>query len=151
MAEWFRRKTEKINTTQKKDIKEGVWIKCSNCGNVLSKKILKDKFNCCTSCNFHFKMNPEDYLALLLDDFTELWSEIQSQDPLNFIASKSYKDQLMKYNEESHLTDAVRVFSGKINSKKVVLCIMDFSFINCAVTVFRSLSPSDICLDKDSR
>ena len=45
MAEWFRRKTEKINTTQKKDIKEGVWIKCSNCGNVLSKKILKDKFS----------------------------------------------------------------------------------------------------------
>ena len=42
MAEWFRRKSEKINTTLKKDIKEGVWIKCSNCGNVLSKKILKE-------------------------------------------------------------------------------------------------------------
>jgi len=129
MAEWFRRKAEKINTTLKKDIKAGAWVKCSNCGNVLSKKILKDKFNCCTSCNFHFRMNPDDYLALLLDDFTELWSEIESLDPLNFIASKSYKDQLIQSKEGSNSTDAVRVFSGKINSKEVVICIMDFSFI----------------------
>ena len=129
MAEWFRRKTEKINTTQKKDIKEGVWIKCSNCGNVLSKKILKDKFNCCTSCNFHFRMNPEEYLALLLDDSTELWGEIQSQDPLNFVASKSYKEQLLKSKEGSNSTDAIRIFSGKIISIEVVMCIMDFSFI----------------------
>ena len=32
MAEWFRRKTDKISTTSKKDIKEGMWTKCSNCG-----------------------------------------------------------------------------------------------------------------------
>ena len=118
MAEWFRRKTEKINTTQKKDIKEGVWIKCSNCGNVLSKKILKDKFNCCTSCNFHFKMKPEEYLALLLDDSTELWGEIQSQDPLNFVAYKSYKEQLLKSKEGSNSTDAIRIFLGKIISRE---------------------------------
>ena len=129
MAEWFRRKSEKINTTLKKDIKEGAWIKCSSCGNVISKKILKEKFNCCPSCNFHFKMDSEEYLSLLLDDSTELWSEIKSQDPLNFVASKSYKDQLEKYNKESNKADAVRVFSGKINSEKVVICIMDFSFI----------------------
>ena len=129
MAEWFRRKSEKINTTLKKDIKEGAWIKCSSCGSVLSKKILKEKFNCCTSCNFHFKMDSEEYLNLLLDEFSELWSEIKSQDPLIFVASKSYKEQLEKYDKESSKGDAVRVFSGKINSEKVVLCIMDFSFI----------------------
>ena len=129
MPEWFRRKTNKINTTSKKDIKEGTWVKCSNCGNVLSKKILLEKFNCCTSCSFHFRMNPEQYVNLLFDEFEEMWLDIKSQDPLNFIASKAYKDQLEKYNESSNGTDAVRVFSGKINALDMTLCIMDFSFI----------------------
>ena len=115
MAEWFRRKSEKINTTLKKDIKEGVWIKCSNCGDVLSKKILKEKYNCCTSCNYHFRMSPEDYLELIFEDSTELWMNIKSQDPLNFVASKAYKDQLAKFDEQKNTTDAVRVFNGKIH------------------------------------
>jgi len=129
MPEWFRRKANKINTTSKKDIKEGAWLKCLNCGNVLSKRILDEKFNCCSSCNFHFKMNPDQYVELLFDESKELWLDIESQDPLNFIASKSYKEQLEKYNESSNGTDAVRIFSGKIKTLEMTLCIMDFSFI----------------------
>ncbi len=129
MPEWFRRKTNKINTTSKKDIKEGAWLKCSNCGNVLSRRILDEKFNCCSSCNFHFKMNPDQYVELLFDKSKELWLDIESQDPLNFIASKSYKEQLEKYNESSNGTDAVRIFSGKIKNLEMTLCVMDFSFI----------------------
>jgi len=129
MAEWFRRKSDKINTIFKKDTKEGVWIKCTNCGNILSKKILSEKYNCCSSCDYHFRMLPKDYLELLLNDSTELWTDIKSQDPLNFKASKSYKEQLEKSEKQGDNADAVRVFSGKINTEKVVLCIMDFSFI----------------------
>ena len=129
MPEWFRRKANKISTTSKKDIEEGAWLKCSNCGNVLSRKILDERFNCCSSCNFHFKMDPDQYVGLLFDEFEELWLDIESQDPLNFIASKSYKEQLEKYNESSNGTDAVRVFSGKINTLNMTLCVMDFSFI----------------------
>ncbi len=129
MAEWFRRKSDKINTILKKDTKEGVWIKCTNCGNILSKKILSEKYNCCSSCNYHFRMLPKDYLKLILDDSTELWADIKSQDPLNFKASKSYKEQLEKSEQQGNNTDAVRVFSGKINTEKTILCIMDFSFI----------------------
>ena len=100
MAEWFRRKSDKINTNFKKDTKEGVWIKCTNCGNILSKKILSKKYNCCSSCNYHFRMLPKDYLELLLNDSTELWADIKSQDPLNFKASKSYKEQLEKSEKQ---------------------------------------------------
>ena len=40
MTEWFRRKTAKITTFDKKDIEEGKWQKCSNCGEVLYSGIL---------------------------------------------------------------------------------------------------------------
>tara|TARA_Y100001970_G_scaffold282459_1_gene395339 strand:+ start:213 stop:1076 length:864 start_codon:yes stop_codon:yes gene_type:complete len=129
MTQWFRRKSNKINTISKKDTKEGTWIKCSNCGIVLSKIFLIENFNCCRSCNFHFKMTPKNYVKLIFDDYEELWKNIKSQDPLNFVASKSYKEQLKKYNEQSGVSDAIRVFSGKIHTMELNLCVMDFSFI----------------------
>ena len=130
MAEWFRRKADKINTTLKKDTKEGMWVKCSNCSDIVSRKILKEKFSCCQSCGYHFRISSDDYINFILDDsFTELWEEIKSQDPLNFKASKSYKGQLAKSEEQGCRSDAVRVLEGNILSKGVILCIMDFSFI----------------------
>ena len=129
MTQWFRRKSNKINTISKKDTKEGTWIKCPNCGAVLSQNFLIENFNCCRSCDFHFKMTPKEYVKLIFDEYEELWKNIKSQDPLNFVASKSYKDQLKKYNEQPGVSDAIRVFSGKIHTMELNLCVMDFSFI----------------------
>tara|TARA_Y100001970_G_C14218675_1_gene851227 strand:+ start:1509 stop:2381 length:873 start_codon:yes stop_codon:yes gene_type:complete len=130
MAEWFRRKDTKISTTSKKDIKEGMWVKCFNCDDILSRKILKEKFNCCQSCGYHFRISADQYISLLIDEnYIELWKEIKSQDPLNFKASKSYKEQIEQANEKTNAFDAVKVISGKIKSKDVILCVMDFSFI----------------------
>ena len=130
MAEWFRRKTEKIQTTLKKDTKEGDWVKCPNCSVILSKKILEDWFHCCQSCDYHFRMNSEDYIKFILDsEYIELWKDIKSLDPLNFKASKSYKDQIEESINKTNSMDAVRVLDGVINSKRVILCVMDFSFI----------------------
>ena len=129
MTQWFRRKSNKINTISKKDTKEGVWLKCSNCGMVLSQNFLINNFNCCSSCNFHFKMTPREYVELIFDEYEELWKNIKSQDPLNFVASKSYKEQLKKYNEQPDASDSIRIFLGKIHTTEVTLCVMDFSFI----------------------
>ncbi len=130
MAEWFRRKDSKISTTSKKDIKEGMWIKCFNCNDILSQKILKEKFNCCQSCGYHFRISADEYISFIVDEnYTELWSEIRPQDPLNFIASKAYKEQIEESNKKTNSHDAIKVISGKINSKDIMLCVMDFSFI----------------------
>ena len=130
MVEWFRRKTEKINTTSKKDIKEGMWVKCFNCSDILSREVLKIKFNCCQSCGYHFRISADDYIDIIIDDnYQELWKEIKSQDPLNFKASKSYKEQIQESKERTNAFDAVKVIKGKIQSYDVILCVMDFSFI----------------------
>ena len=130
MVEWFRRKANKINTTSKKDIKEGTWIKCFNCNDILSREILKEKFNCCKSCGYHFRISPDEYIDFIIDDnYSELWKEIRSQDPLNFKASKSYKEQIEQSEQKTNTFDAVKVISGKIKSYDVILCVMDFSFI----------------------
>ena len=130
MAEWFRRKSEKISTTLKKDTKEGSWIKCPSCSSIISKKIINDRYNCCQSCGYHFRMNSGEYIKLLLDsEYDELWDNVRSLDPLNFIALKAYKDQLKENISKTNGMDAVRVIEGAIFEQNVILCIMDFSFI----------------------
>ena len=69
MTEWFRRKAAKITTFDKKDIAEGSWQKCSNCGEVLYSGILKQKYYICSNCDYHLRMPSSLYTNMILDDF----------------------------------------------------------------------------------
>ena len=42
MAEWFRRKSEKIKTSDKREIAEGMWLKCPQCQEVVYRKMLEE-------------------------------------------------------------------------------------------------------------
>ena len=44
MTEWFRRKTAKKKTFDRKGIEKGKWQKCTNCGEVLYSGILEKTF-----------------------------------------------------------------------------------------------------------
>ena len=130
MAEWFRRKSNKINTNFKKDTKQGVWIKCPNCSEVISSKIVNEKNGCCSACNHHFRINSDQYVKIILEEgHIELWDNIKSLDPLNFNAIKSYKEQIDSSINKTNKSDSISIFRGKIISEEALLCIMDFSFI----------------------
>ena len=61
MPEWFRRKSQNIKTTVRKDTKEGMWIKCPTCGDVIYSNLLKKSYSLCPSCNHHFKYSFDEY------------------------------------------------------------------------------------------
>ena len=131
MAEWFRRKSEKIKTLDKREIAEGMWLKCPQCQEVVYRKMLEDNHFTCTSCRHHFRITSDNYIHLLIDDlkYEEIGKNISSMDPLNFKATKTYKSQLEKAQESTGNKDAVRSIIGSINGIEIVLAIMDFSFI----------------------
>ena len=130
MSEWFRRKADKINTSLKKDTREGMWMKCPTCLEVISRKIVNEKNGCCSSCNHHFRINSDQYVKIILDDgYYELWDNIKSLDPLNFNATQPYKQQIDSSINKTKKSDAISIFKGKVISEDIMLCIMDFSFI----------------------
>tara|TARA_B100001250_G_scaffold276884_1_gene239366 strand:- start:1377 stop:2255 length:879 start_codon:yes stop_codon:yes gene_type:complete len=131
MAEWFRRKSEKIKTLDKREIAEGMWLKCPQCQEVVYRKMLEENYFVCTSCSHHFRINSDNYIHLLIDQnqYEEIGEMISSVDPLNFEATKKYKDQLVKAQESTGNKDAVKSIVGSINGIRVVIAIMDFSFI----------------------
>lgn len=132
MAAWFRRSKKSIaDETQKKDIPQGLWIKCESCGEIIHRNQLEQNLYTCTKCNYHFRIGSKEYLEVLLDDgtFKEMDRKMRSTDPLGFKDTKPYKDRLKEAMKKTNLNDAIRTGTGKINGIEVVVGCMDFSFI----------------------
>jgi acetyl-CoA carboxylase carboxyl transferase subunit beta len=131
MTEWFRRKSEKIITFDKREIAEGMWLKCPGCSEVVYRKALQEQNYVCIGCSHHFRITSSDYMNLLVDDieYEEFCSNIVSVDPLEFVGTKKYSDQLIAAKEKTGSKDAVKTIVGKIGEIQTVLAIMDFSFI----------------------
>ena len=131
MTEWFRRKSEKIKTLDKREIAEGMWLKCPGCSEVVYRKAMLEQNYVCTSCSHHFRISRGDYLNLLVDDnqFEEFCTNIVSVDPLEFEATKKYADQLVVAKDKTGNKDAVKTIVGNIGGIQTILAIMDFSFI----------------------
>ena len=107
---WFSRKDKKISQDAvKKDIPGGLWIKCSSCSEIQYKPELEKNFFVCHHCQHHFRMSPEIYFDLLIDSKTrkDIFVEIGSIDPLDFVAEKKYTDQLKKAMEKTGKSDAI--------------------------------------------
>ena len=131
MTEWFRRQSAKIKTTDRREIAEGMWLKCSQCKEVLYRTMLEENHYICTNCTHHFRINSDDYIHLLIDNgkYEEIAKDVQSTDPLNFKATKKYTDQIRDAQAKTGSIDAVKTLMGRVNGIQTILAIMDFSFI----------------------
>lgn len=129
---WFKRSKENISTdTQRKDVPDGTWIKCPECGEMMHRKQWESNLYLCIKCNHHFRIGSEEYFKILLDEdsFKETDKKIRSVDPLDFEDTKPYKKRLDETIKSTELFDAIRTGTGKINGIEVVIGCMDFAFI----------------------
>ena len=129
---WFKRSKENISPdSQKKDLPDGLWEKCSNCGEIIHKKQLENSLWTCTKCGFHFRIGSQEYINILLDkgSFKEIDKKLRSGDPLEFEDTKKYKDRIHETIKKLGLNDAVKTGTGKINGMDVAFGCMDFKFI----------------------
>ena len=65
--EWFRRKPQPP-PTERKEIPDGLWTKCNSCGEIIYVRELEKSLWVCRKCSYHFRIRPEDYMAILLDE-----------------------------------------------------------------------------------
>lgn len=129
--EWFKRVKKGMSTEKKKDIPEGLWIKCDGCGEIIYKPEIDRNIGVCTKCQHHFKISSLDYVKFLLDEesFQETDANLLPADPLKFKDIKKYSDRLKAAKSKTGLNEAIRSGYGRINDSPVIICIMDFAFI----------------------
>lgn len=129
---WFKRSKENIaSETQKKEMPDGLWMKCEQCGEIIHKMELEKSLHTCPKCNAHFRIGSKEYIEILLDSdsFKEHDRKMRSSDPLKFTDTKRYRDRIPEAIKKTGLYDAVRWGTGMVNKIPVVLAAMDFSFI----------------------
>ena len=110
---------------------EGIFIKCLECESPLYKRELKESFQVCTHCGYHFRLPARERLDMLFDDgeYEKLDEEVMSTDPLNFVDSKSYKQRIEQAKKSSGLPEAIVSGTGKVGGHLVYTGAMDMSFI----------------------
>ena len=98
---------------------------------MIYRKVLVDNFHVCHECDFHFRIKSDDYIKLLIDkeEYEEFNKELISADPLNFNKPKEYKEQIEIARKKTKRNDAIITIEGNLLGSRIILGIMDFSFI----------------------
>ena len=128
---WFQRKDKNIKNQGKKTIPDGLWEKCPSCNEVLYRPEMEKNLSVCHHCQHHFRVKVSTYVDLILDEGTSqrLYENLMPTDFLEFEAVKKYSDQIVEAHIKTGEKDAIKIFKGTINNKKVILGVMNFSFI----------------------
>lgn len=124
----------KIRTSElakKKNIPEGLWIKCQDCEAFLFRSELERNLDVCPKCNGHMRIGARKRLNMFLDPQhrLELGHELEPKDILKFRDTKKYKDRLVAAQKATNEKDALVVMKGLLNGLPVVACAFEFGFI----------------------
>ena len=131
---WFKRLKEGIQTTtkNKKEAPDGLWYKCKECKEASTMKEFRENFYKCPKCDYHARIGSKEYFSIILNPgYSILFNNIESEDFLNFVDLKPYKDRLVEAQKKTKLIDALSVATGHVGEFNIPLTIacMDFAFI----------------------
>src|SRR3990167_3504694 len=127
-------KLNRVNTIRilkRRDIPEGLWTKCEECGEIIYNKTLEEDFRVCPKCDYHFTLSAPQRVAQLIDDgtFQETHKGLFSMDPLKFKGPKSYVNKLKEDQAATGLADAVVTGEGLLSGKRLAIGVTDSRFI----------------------
>jgi len=132
-SSWFKRIKKGIltSTADKKEIPEGLWSKCPECGYICTVTELRESLFVCPKCNYHHRIGSSEYFEIIYDDnqYEVMFENIRSRDFLQFTDLKSYGKRLEETWSKTDITDSIRIAAGNVNGENLVIGCMDFEFI----------------------
>jgi len=133
---WFDKMKRTLHIGIQKEIPGSIWVKCDSCGVILLKEKIIDNLWVCDKCEYHFRITPDDYISLLLDEgtFSEIDKNMRDVDFLRFVDTKKYSHRLKAARNETGENSAIKTGKGKIFGHPVVIGIMNFRFIGGSIS-----------------
>jgi len=116
---------------KKREVPEGLWLKCESCSQMIYRKELEEKGMVCPACDFHFTLPGRDRVAMLLDEntFEEHYADLRALDRLHFTDQIPYSEKVKKTEKRTGQKEALICGTGRIEGHPVVLAVLDFSFM----------------------
>jgi acetyl-CoA carboxylase carboxyl transferase subunit beta len=131
---WFKKLLPsriRTETSQKKGVPEGLWVKCSGCSEVLYSTELTKNLMVCPSCGFHHRITARERIAQFLDEAgqEEIAASLEPIDRLKFRDSKKYKDRIYQAQKATGEKEALIVVKGFLERQPVIVSSFEFSFM----------------------
>ena len=116
---------------KKRDMPDGLWIRCEDCSRMVYKKEVEEGLHVCPKCNFHFRITARGRLSILLDEdsFEEAYEDMVPGDPLKFVDREAYPDRIKRYQAKTGLKDAIITGRGAIEGVPLLIAITDYFFM----------------------
>ena len=131
---WFKKLLPsriRTETSQKKGVPEGLWVKCQGCNEVLYSTELAKNLMVCPSCNFHHRISARTRIEQFLDESgqEEVAAHLEPVDRLKFRDSKKYKDRISQAQKATGEKEALIVVKGNLNQQPVIVSAFEFGFM----------------------
>ncbi|HLG43227.1 MAG TPA: acetyl-CoA carboxylase carboxyltransferase subunit beta, partial [Planctomycetota bacterium] len=116
---------------KKKELPDGIWIKCPDCGGMLYRKEVEELKKVCPSCKYHFPLTPTERVDLLLDpgSFEEIDKDLSPMDPLEFEGETSYRKRTEQLQAQLGVRDACLTGFGALEGRRIGFGLTDSRFL----------------------
>jgi acetyl-CoA carboxylase carboxyl transferase subunit beta len=117
---------------KKRDLPDGLWMRCVECESMLYRKVVAENLHVCPKCQHHFEIGAAQRVEQLADSdsFEELFGDIAPTDPLEFKwADKTYADRIREEQARTGNLEACLTGLAYIKGRKVALGVMDGTWL----------------------
>ena len=132
MTKKAKSKWDGFSLKPRKEMPEGLWMRCPGCEHMLYKSAVEKNLNVCPECNHHFRIKAKTRIAYLADEasFQQVLGEMTSDDPLSFkFRGTTYKQRIKADEKKSSAKEAILIGKAFIKGRGVVLAVMEPNFL----------------------
>jgi len=116
----------------RKEMPEGLWVRCPGCEHMLYKSAVEKNLNVCPECNHHFRIEAATRIKYLADEdsFQEILGDMTSDDPLGFkFRGTTYKQRIKADVKKSGAKEAMLIGKAFIKGRGIILAVMEPNFL----------------------
>lgn len=121
----------RIQTSDKKQVPDGLWSKCKACEATIYTAELVANQSVCPKCGHHMEISARQRLTALFDkdSMVEIAATMKSVDKLKFKDLKTYKDRVKAGQKSTDENDALIAFSGELYARPLVAAAFEYRFM----------------------
>jgi acetyl-CoA carboxylase carboxyl transferase subunit beta len=116
----------------RKDMPEGLWLRCPGCEHTLYKSTVEKSLNVCPECDHHFRIPAATRIEYLVDEgsFQQMLGDLTTDDPLSFkFRDTTYKQRIKADEKKSGVNEAMMIGKAFIKGRGAMLAVMEPNFL----------------------
>jgi len=132
MSKEVKSKWNGFSLKPRKEMPEGLWVRCPGCEHMLYKSTVEKNLNVCPECNHHFRIEAATRIKYLADEdsFQEILGDLTTEDPLGFkFRGTTYKQRIKDDAKKSGAKEAMLIGKAFIKGRGVILAVMEPNFL----------------------